>query len=137
MYWGVAAMDLMNKLEKMEKDKIISFLVSCQDSSGGFRPVEGHDPHLLNTLSAVQVAVMYDCLDSIDTEAVVKNVCSLTARESLSPYPSLFSTCLLNNFFKMSLAFGVRYFFSCNLLFSTLSVMVFLLFPVKGGDPVI
>merc|ERR1719186_301710 len=74
MYWGVAAMDLMNKLEKMEKDKIISFLVSCQDSSGGFRPVEGHDPHLLNTLSAVQVAVMYDCVDSIDTEAVVKYV---------------------------------------------------------------
>merc|ERR1719322_1786899 len=74
MYWGVAVMDLMGKLENMEKDKIIDFIVSCQDSSGGFRPVEGHDPHILNTLSAVQVALIFDCLDSINTEAVVQYI---------------------------------------------------------------
>ena len=31
----------------------------CQDENGGFRPVQGHDPHLLNTLSAVQVILQY------------------------------------------------------------------------------
>merc|ERR1719357_2103775 len=51
MYWGVTAMDLMGKLDCMDKDKIIGFLSNCQASSGGFRPVEGHDPHILNTLS--------------------------------------------------------------------------------------
>ena len=71
---------------------MVEFLVDCQDSeSGGFRPVQGHDPHLLNTLSAVQVgyvqedniyskkgdnfnqvAAIYSCLDKIDTDGVVR-----------------------------------------------------------------
>ena len=37
-----------------------------------------------------------------------KNLCSLTARASLSPAPSLLSTVLLSNFFRMSFALGVR-----------------------------
>ena len=75
MYWGVAAMDLMGRLNNMDRDKIIEFLVACQDpQSGGFRPVQGHDPHILNTLSAVQVAVTLDCLDQLDTEGVVRYV---------------------------------------------------------------
>lgn len=75
MYWGVAAMDLMGRLNNMDRGKIIEFLVACQDpQSGGFRPVQGHDPHILNTLSAVQVAVTLDCLDQLDTEGVVRYV---------------------------------------------------------------
>jgi len=78
VYWGVAAMDLMGRLGDMKKDEIVEFLVECQDlETGGFRPVAGHDPHLLNTLSAVQVACIYSCLERIDTEAVVKFVKSL------------------------------------------------------------
>merc|ERR1719357_1769614 len=77
MYWGVTAMDLMGKLDCMDKDKIIGFLSNCQASSGGFRPVHQHDPHILNTLSAVQVAVILDFVDKIDTEAVVRYVVSL------------------------------------------------------------
>ena len=57
LYWGVAAMDLMHSLELMERDKIVQFVTECQDpDTGGFRPVHGHDPHILNTLSAVQVS---------------------------------------------------------------------------------
>ena len=40
----------------VSREGVVKFLVDCQDSeTGGFRPVQGHDPHLLNTLSAVQV----------------------------------------------------------------------------------
>merc|ERR1719228_1393571 len=78
MYWGVTVMDLMGRLEGMQKAEIIQFIVDCQDQdSGGFRPVQGHEPHLLNTLSAVQEAAIYDCLDSIDIEGVVRFVQSL------------------------------------------------------------
>jgi geranylgeranyl transferase type-2 subunit beta len=57
VYWGVTAMDLMGRLDAMDRAGIVEFLRVCQDGdSGGFRPVEGHDPHLLNTLSAVQVS---------------------------------------------------------------------------------
>ena len=76
---------------------MVEFLIDCQDSeSGGFRPVQGHDPHLLNTLSAIQVdlscrtvknpggkcflqsdhfnqvAAIFSCLDKIDTDGVVR-----------------------------------------------------------------
>merc|ERR1719427_2035712 len=75
MYWGVAAMDLMGRLNNMDRGKIIEFLVACQDpQSGGGGAVRGHDPHILNTLSAVQVAVTLDCLDQLDTEGVVRYV---------------------------------------------------------------
>jgi len=78
MYWGVAVMDLMGRLESMDRAGIEGFLASCQDTeSGGFRPVQGHDPHLLNTLSAVQVAAIYDCMDKIDIEGVVRYVSGL------------------------------------------------------------
>jgi len=78
LYWGVAAMDLMHSLELMERDKIVQFVTECQDpDTGGFRPVHGHDPHILNTLSAVQVAIMLDCVDKIDVEGVVRYIQSL------------------------------------------------------------
>ena len=48
--------DLVAYILHLPREGIIQFLVDCQDSeSGGFRPVQNHDPHLLNTLSAVQV----------------------------------------------------------------------------------
>merc|ERR1719228_197504 len=64
MYWGVTVMDLMGRLEGMQKAEIIQFIVDCQDQdSGGVRPVQG--------------AAIYDCLDSIDIEGVVRFVQSL------------------------------------------------------------
>lgn len=42
---------------RMPKDEIIEFITSCQDSeSGGISSSIGHDPHMLYTLSAVQVS---------------------------------------------------------------------------------
>lgn len=40
----------------MPKDEIIEFIASCQNrESGGISASIGHDPHILYTLSAVQV----------------------------------------------------------------------------------
>jgi len=79
LYWGVAVMDLMGHLEDMDKEEIVEFVVECQDTedTGGFRPVQGHDAHILNTLSAVQVLATYDSLASCDMEGVVSFVASL------------------------------------------------------------
>ena len=52
-------MDLMGQLHRMSKDEVIDFVQKCQDpETGGFAPTLHHDPHLLYTLSALQVSVI-------------------------------------------------------------------------------
>jgi len=48
-------MDLMGQLPRMSKEDVLVFVHSCQHASGGFSPAPHHDPHLLYTLSAIQV----------------------------------------------------------------------------------
>lgn len=54
----------------MEGEKIIEWLLSCQHPSGGFGGNNGHDAHILYTLSAVQILAIYDALDKIDADKV-------------------------------------------------------------------
>lgn len=55
IYWGLTVMDLMGQLHRMNLQEIIDFIKACQHDCGGFSASIGHDPHLLYTLSAVQV----------------------------------------------------------------------------------
>jgi prenyltransferase beta subunit len=55
IYWGLTALELIGNLERMNKQEILDFIKVCQDDSGGICASSGHDPHLLHTLSAVQV----------------------------------------------------------------------------------
>lgn len=55
IYWGLTVMDLMGQLPRMNRQEIIDFIKSCQHECGGLSASIGHDPHLLYTLSAVQV----------------------------------------------------------------------------------
>lgn len=56
IYWGLTAMDLIGQLERMNKQQVLEYVISCHDAeTGGFSPAVRHDPHLLYTLSAVQV----------------------------------------------------------------------------------
>lgn len=58
IYWGVTALDLMDDVSKLDKASIVEFIKKCQcPISGGFSPCENHDPHILYTLSAVQVII--------------------------------------------------------------------------------
>ncbi|GJQ77785.1 putative prenyltransferase and squalene oxidase repeat [Trypoxylus dichotomus] len=78
MYWGLTALELMEKSSKLSKAQIFDFIKNCQDpESGGISASLNHDPHLLHTLSAVQILCMYDKLDIIDVEGVVKYVAAL------------------------------------------------------------
>ena len=55
IYWGLTVMDLMGQLPRMNRQEIIDFIKACQHECGGISASIGHDPHLLYTLSAVQV----------------------------------------------------------------------------------
>lgn len=74
MYWGLTALDLMGHLDNTSKDEVLEFISQCQSDCGGISPSINHDPHLLYTLSAVQILCMYDALDVIDVDKVVKYV---------------------------------------------------------------
>ncbi|XP_012250947.1 geranylgeranyl transferase type-2 subunit beta isoform X2 [Athalia rosae] len=46
----------------------------CQHDCGGISASIDHDPHLLYTLSAVQILCMYDALDVVNAEKIVEYV---------------------------------------------------------------
>ncbi len=64
----------MNSLNEWDKEELVDFTLKCQTESGGFGGNIGHDPHLLYTLSAVQVLAMLDALDRIDKEIVISYI---------------------------------------------------------------
>lgn len=70
MYWGLTAMYLMGRLEEMDKDAILAWVLRCQHPCGGFGASERNDAHMLYTLSAVQILALYDKLDQLDTDKV-------------------------------------------------------------------
>ncbi|XP_078416784.1 geranylgeranyl transferase type-2 subunit beta isoform X2 [Cetorhinus maximus] len=74
IYWGLTVMDLMRQLHRMNKEEILQFVKSCQHECGGVGASIGHDPHLLYTLSAVQILSLYDSLHVIDVDKVVQYV---------------------------------------------------------------
>ncbi|XP_045469825.1 geranylgeranyl transferase type-2 subunit beta [Harmonia axyridis] len=77
MYWCLTALELINS-SPFPKYKIVEFIKSCQDPDcGGISACIDHDPHLLYTLSAVQILCLYDSLDEIDVEGVIKYIVSL------------------------------------------------------------
>lgn len=78
IYWSLTALDLINQSDKLNKDDIIEFIKQCQDpESGGISASVKHDPHILYTLSAVQILCTYNEMNAIDAEGVVKYVVSL------------------------------------------------------------
>ena len=56
VYWGLTALDLLNNLDRMDRQEVLEFVKSCQHPCGGFGAAPRHDPHLLYTLSAIQVS---------------------------------------------------------------------------------
>lgn len=66
MYWGLNALYLMDKLPKDDADinEIIDFIHDSQHIEGGFSAAVNHDPHILHTLSAIQILILYERCDS-------------------------------------------------------------------------
>jgi geranylgeranyl transferase type-2 subunit beta len=96
-YWGLTTLDLLHKLHAVDSAEVVEWILSCYhpesgtpavDSfflevwdaggsvadpyvcAGGFGGNVGHDPHVLYTLSAVQVLCLFDRLDVLDVEKV-------------------------------------------------------------------
>ncbi|WMV22081.1 hypothetical protein MTR67_015466 [Solanum verrucosum] len=73
-YWGLTTLDIMGKLSAVEQDEVISWVMQCQHESGGFGGNIGHDPHVLYTLSAIQVLALFDKIHVFDIDKRVCNV---------------------------------------------------------------
>ncbi|KAG8047982.1 hypothetical protein GUJ93_ZPchr0008g12609 [Zizania palustris] len=77
-YWGLTTLDLLHKLDAVDAGEVIQWIMSCyHPESGGFGGNVGHDPHVLYTLSAVQVLCLFDRLDVLDVDKVADYVSGL------------------------------------------------------------
>ncbi|KAM4123918.1 hypothetical protein ACJW30_01G194600 [Castanea mollissima] len=54
-YWGLTTLDLLEKLDTVDVDEVVSWVMKCQHESKEFGGNIGHDPHILYTLSTVQI----------------------------------------------------------------------------------
>ena len=81
VYWGLTALHLVGQQDRLDKEEILRWVLSCQKQGGGFGGSPRHDAHLLHTLSAIQVLAVYDRLDLLDAaqvaacEAAVQQCC--------------------------------------------------------------
>jgi len=102
VYWGVMAMELLGARSRMDQARILEFVLACQHPNGGFGGNIGHDPHLLYTLSAVQVLAIFDSLHLINKAAVTTYVLSLQLEDgsvlgdAYGEIDTRFSYCALN-----------------------------------------
>jgi Prenyltransferase, beta subunit len=78
IYWGLTAIELIGNLERMNRQEVLDFIKVCQDDSGGISASTGHDPHLLYTLSAVQVRLCH-----------APRMCPLTSRVCFLVYSEI------------------------------------------------
>jgi hypothetical protein len=73
MYWGLTALYLLDRLGDLDQQTIIDWVLSCRNKDcGGFGSSPRNDPHLLYTLSAVQILALYDRLDLLDADQIAK-----------------------------------------------------------------
>eukprot|EP01038_Epipyxis_sp_PR26KG_P009681 gene9681-13034_t len=80
VYWGLTAMSIAGIDLNQEPASVglIEWVISCQDiQSGGFGGNVHHDPHILYTLSAIQILALFDKISTIDVLLVGEYVSSL------------------------------------------------------------
>lgn len=59
LYWCLASLDVLNAVQETDIDFIINFVKTNQNKDGGFAAADKHDSHVLHTLSAIQVRLIY------------------------------------------------------------------------------
>ncbi|XP_048137853.1 geranylgeranyl transferase type-2 subunit beta 1-like isoform X3 [Rhodamnia argentea] len=89
-YWGLGTLDLLGKLDTVDTEDVVSWIMKCQHKSGGFGGNIGHDPHLLYTLSAVQVLALFDMLDVLDIDKM-----SHHCKKKMDPFPGIYGEKLI------------------------------------------
>ena len=74
VYWSLTLLDLCESRERLDNSELVDFVVRNQRSCGGFAPADGHDAHLLYTLSAIQIAATCGALERINRTAAIEFV---------------------------------------------------------------
>uniref|UniRef100_A0A146LK17 Geranylgeranyl transferase type-2 subunit beta n=1 Tax=Lygus hesperus TaxID=30085 RepID=A0A146LK17_LYGHE len=78
MYWMLTTLATAKKLHLISKDQFTEFIDQCFDKeTGGYSACPGHDPHILYTLSAVQIACILDSVDRLPIDDIVRYVAGL------------------------------------------------------------
>jgi geranylgeranyl transferase type-2 subunit beta len=79
IYWSLSALHLVGRGDALDRAGVLAFVASCQDPrTGGFGGGPDHDPHVLYTLSALQVLAMLDApRDTVDRAAAARFVARL------------------------------------------------------------
>jgi geranylgeranyl transferase type-2 subunit beta len=77
VYWGLAALETLGRGDALDKRRVVEFVRSCAHDGGGYGGGVGHDPHLLYTLSALQLLAMCDALGEVDAERTAAYVAGL------------------------------------------------------------
>ena len=77
VYWAATALELVGSLDTLDREGVVRFVLECQHDCGGFGGNVGHDPHILYTLSAVQLLVLFDALDRLDAARTLAYVAGL------------------------------------------------------------
>jgi geranylgeranyl transferase type-2 subunit beta len=127
VYWALTSLELLGRLDLLPRQRILDYVLSCYHpevllqtdgsmhsrvsvevqpwSSGtkcaAFGGNSDQDPHLLYTLSGIQVLALHDALDLIDCDAVVSYVAALQhengsfAGDEWGEVDSRFSYCAL------------------------------------------
>lgn len=70
VYWGLTALYLMKSLDTLDENEVKEWVLKCQHANGGFGGSERNDPHLLYTLSALQILAIYDSLDLVNKDKI-------------------------------------------------------------------
>jgi geranylgeranyl transferase type-2 subunit beta len=102
VYWACTGMALLGRLGDMKKADIVEWVLKCQHANGGFGGSARHDPHLLYTLSAVQILALFDELRRIDADKVAAFVAALQREDGSfsgdqwGEIDTRFSYCALN-----------------------------------------
>ena len=66
IYWCMAALDVLNETgEESDIEFIADFIQRNKREDGGYAAAEGHDSHLLHTLSAVQLSIIINRVDIV------------------------------------------------------------------------
>lgn len=85
LYWGLNSLHLLGRPDGLPREEIIAFVMSCQHESGGFGAAPRHDPHILYTCSAIQLLVLVDALDELDTRGKGKQAVGKCASSPDAP----------------------------------------------------
>lgn len=78
MYWILTTLAVTKKLDQVDKKQFMEFILECIDEkTGGIGACVNHDPHILYTLSAVQIACILDAVDELPVDKIVSYISSL------------------------------------------------------------